>query len=515
MTQEDEHDEILFNQGERLMNRREFMAFTIASGAQFSLSGCLSYAPQKQRRRPNILIIVTDDQGYADLSAYSHSARDIATPNMDRIAKDGVLFKQAYASSPVCSPSRAGWNTGCYQQRWDQQASWLPGLPKDVKTIAEYLKEAGYATGKIGKNDFGTNFHKTDVREYPLNHGYDEFLGFSSHAHDFFLLSEDIEKRTPDPYGHSAALGTLFHNRSKKSFEKGYTTEIFTDAAIDFMQRQKDNTFFLTVSYNSVHHLIHEVPDRYLKKFGVKRIDNYKPETMGTYSKYYDTYNQLGAISDEDMRKYYLANLNCMDDNIGRLLEAMNKLGIADNTLVIFFADNGGSPLTGANNRPLRGSKYRLYEGGIRIPFMVRWPGHMPKGKLYKHPVSALDVLPACLEAAGIAPPSEKAIDGKSFLGAVKAGKPCETSQKPMFWRFEGDWAVRHGDWKLVKTADFTWRKPTSQILQGPREPDRPMLFNLKNDPAEQHDVFDQHRQVVQRLSLLFEQWQNQMRTGK
>lgn len=485
------------------------MTMMLATGAQFSLAGCLANTIQRLSKKPNILIIIADDQGYADLSAYSHSAGDIHTPNMDRIAADGILCTQAYVSAPVCSPSRAGWNTGCYQQRWDKAASWNPGLPKNVKSIAEYFKQAGYATGKIGKSDFGKNYHRMDVREYPLNHGYDEFLGFSSHAHDFFLLSEDIEKRTPDPHGSSAALGTLFHNNSRKSFEKGYTTEIFTEAAIDFIQWHKNDPFLLTVSYNSVHHLIHEVPDRYLKKYGVKKIPNYNPETMGKYSKYYNTYNKLNPITDEQMRKYYLANLNCMDDNIGQLLDTVEQLNLVDDTLVLFFADNGGSPLTGANNRPLRGSKYLLFEGGIRVPFMMRWPAYLAKGKTYHHCISTLDILPTCLEVAGIATP--KNIDGQSLLAAIKADTPSPASKRPLFWQFQKQWAVRDGHWKLVKTNDRSGRQPTSQILQGrPATSDRPRLFNLKEDLAEQHDVYEQHPEVVERLTQLFENWQKQ-----
>ncbi len=466
-------------------------------------------------KRPNIVVIITDDQGYADLSAYSHHMPDISTPNMDRIADGGVLFTQGYVSAPVCSPSRAGWNTGRYQQMWDANASWNPGLPAGVKTLAEYLKEAGYKTGKVGKSDYGKGYHSMNTREYPLNHGFDEFLGFSSHAHDFFLLSEDIEKRTPDPHGGSAALGTLFHNRGKKSFENGYTTDIFTDTAIDFIKRHKNENFFLTVSYNSVHHLIHEVPKKYLDRFGVKQIDNYQPETMGKYRAYYNKYNQTGTISDADMRKYYLANLNCLDDNIGRLLDSMEQLGIDDDTLVICFADNGGSPLTGANNRPLRGSKYRVFEGGIRVPFIVKWPGRLGKSKVYEHRVSTLDILPSCLEAAGVKVTADANLDGQSFLDAVKRDVPSATSKKPMYWQFQKYWAVRDGDWKLVNSDDYASRKPTSQILQGPLAKGRPMLFNLKDDPAEQTDLYEQNPQIAKRLRGLYDKWHNSWKDAK
>ncbi|MFW6161603.1 MAG: sulfatase, partial [Planctomycetota bacterium] len=459
------------------------------------------------QRRPNILILITDDQGYADLGAYDHAAEDIQTPNLDRIARDGLLCTQAYVSAPVCSPSRAGWNTGRYQQRWDPHASWGPGLPDHVRTLTEHLQAAGYATGKVGKNDYGTGYHRQDVREYPLHHGCDEFLGFSSHAHDYFLLSEEVAKATPDPHGHSAALGPLFLNHTRKSYPEGYTTEIFTNAAIDFIRRHRDHPFCLVLSYNSVHHLIHEVPDRYLRKHGVEAIPLYDPATMGRYGAYYNTYNQLDPISDRDMRRYYLANLHCLDDGVGRVLEALEELGLAEDTLIVYFADNGGSPLTGADNRPLRGSKYILFEGGIRVACAVRWPSRLPKGVVYPHRISTLDILPTCLEAAGVEPPADADLDGASFLGAMAGGEPAPSGQRPMCWQFQDQWAVRDGDWKLAKTHDYTSRQPTSQIVQGPEPGTGPALYRLAADPAEQRDVAEAHPEVVARLEAIYRAW--------
>jgi len=487
------------------MKRRTFLK-AMAAG---TLAGPALARAAVGARRPNIVILVTDDQGYADLSAYPHAAKDVHTPHMDRIAKEGVLLTQGYVSAPVCSPSRAGWNTGLYQQRWGHW-SWGAPLPATARTLAERLKAVGYVTGKVGKSDFGTHYHSLDVREYPLNHGYDEFLGFSSHAHDYWLLSEEIEKKTPDPHGGSAALGPLFENRGRKEYDQGYLTTILTDAAVDFLKRHRDDTFLLTVAYNSVHHLIHEVPDEYLKKHGVKPIPNYDPDAMGKYKAYYNTYNKLGPITDDQMRRYYLANLECLDDHVARILDTMDALGLADDTLVIFFADNGGSPLTGANNQPLRGSKYILFEGGIRVPFAFRWPGKLPRGKTYPHRVSTLDILPTCLDAAGV--PVPDGLDGASFLDAVCAGRPAPSSQRPMVWAFGKHWAVRDGDWKLCHTSDYTGRRPTSRILKGPGKGAKARLFNLATDPAEQKDVSGAYPEVVGRLTRVYKQWQSEMK---
>uniref|UniRef100_UPI004047422B sulfatase family protein n=1 Tax=Mariniflexile sp. TaxID=1979402 RepID=UPI004047422B len=298
----------------------------------FGLFSCKNNAQSvKKDKTPNILLIVVDDQGYADFEPFKNHDPVITNPNMTKLANSGMIFTEAYTTAPVCSPSRVGMLTGKNQIRWDKNASWGPGLPDSVKTIAEYLKEAGYATARIGKNDLGKNFHKYDVREYPLKHGYDEFLGFSAHAHDYWLLSQEIKDRTPDPDGTSAVLGPLMHNNGVKSYKDGYLTDILTDEAIQYIQKSKNKPFFLTLAYNSVHHLIHEVPQKYLDKYHVKPIPNYDPDSLmafekhpvGSYSAYYDKYSRLGAIQDEDLRKYYLANLNCLDDNIGRVLHGI------------------------------------------------------------------------------------------------------------------------------------------------------------------------------------------------
>jgi arylsulfatase A-like enzyme len=478
-----------------------------------ALAGLGSTLAAPAAARPNILVIVTDDQGYADLGAYPHSAADISTPSMDRIAAGGVLFTRAYVTAPVCSPSRAGWNTGCYQQRWDPEMGWGPGLPENVKTVAEYFKAAGYATGKVGKNHYGRGHLRQDVREYPLNHGYDEFLGFSSAHHDYFLLSDEIERQTPDRGGrHADGVGPLFENRGSRSFESGYTTEIFTDWAIRFLEKHRRRPFLLNVSYNSIHHLVHEAPRKYLDKFGVKPIPNYDPRTMGKYFDYYEKYALLGAITDREMRGYYLANLNCLDDNIGRLLDALERLGLAANTLVVFFSDNGGAPEGGGNNRPLRGSKYTVFEGGIRVPFAMRWPKALPAGKTYPYRASTLDLLPTCLEAAGIPAGESARLDGESYLQAVRSGKPSPTGNRPLFWAFRDRWAVIDGDWKLMQNPRAP-ANPTSQVLTaGDSASQNPALFNLRTDAAEQRDLSKQHPDIAGRLKRLHDEWRGEMR---
>lgn len=462
-----------------------------------------------EQSKPNVLIIVTDDQGYADLSAYEHHAQDVHTPNMDRLAARGVLFTDAYVTAPVCSPSRAGWNTGMHQVRWDPKSSFKCGHPESVPNIAEIMKAKGYATARFGKNDYGKGMHKQDVREYPLNHGYDEFLGFSAHGHDSFLLSKAIEKQTPDPKGHSATVGPLMHNRGVREFKDGYLTEIFTDAAIDFVKQKRQEPFFVTLSYNSVHHLIHQAPKRYLDKYGVKEIPNYDPKTDGKYADWFKKYITLGEISDEEMRKYYLANLNCLDENIGRVLDALDEFELADNTVVIFFSDNGGAPTTGARNLPLAGSKFTLWEGGIRVPFILSRPGDPHAGSTWNRPISTLDILPTCLEAAGIEIP--EGIDGRPIPQST-AGT---SEPRNLFWRWGKSYAVRSGDWKLLHNGGKMNRKPTAGIVNRTGLLKGTRLFNLREDVAESQDLASEHPEVVQRLRKLYADWSKEVAGGK
>ena len=485
---------------------------------------------------PNILIIVTDDQGYADLSAFEHHAEDVHTPNMDRLAARGVLFTSAYAPAAVCSPSRAGWNTGRHQVRWDPKSSFNCGLPEGTPTLAQMLKDHGYATAKIGKNDFGgSSLHRRDVYEYPLSHGYDEFLGFSAHGHDFFLLSKEIQNRTPDPAGHSAVVGPLMHNRGTKEFKDSYLTEIFTDAAIEFLKRHSDGNakrqrgtnlestiskslasghedhakpFYLTLSYNSVHHLIHQSPKRYLDKFGVKEIPNYDPDKDGRYADWFKRFITLSEISDEEMRRYYLANLNCLDDNVGRVLDALDEFGLAGNTVVIFFSDNGGPPTNGAWNLPLAGSKFTLWEGGIRVPFIISRPGDSHVGEIWNQPISTLDVVPTCLEAAGIKLP--EILDGQPIPKSANAFK----EPRNLFWRWNNSFAVRSGEWKLLHNGGRSGRKPTSGIINRTELLKGTRLFDLREDPGESRDLADEHPEVVQRLKMLYAQWSQQVAGG-
>lgn len=485
----------------------QLLKFILIAILLVNIAGC-SQTKTNESEKPNIILIVVDDLGYADFEPFENHDSQISTPNMTRLADAGTIFTQAYVSAPVCSPSRAGLMTGKNQFRWDEKAAWQPGLPEETKTIAEYLKEAGYATARIGKADFGKNYHNFDVREYPLNHGYEYFIGFSAHAHDYWLLSDEMAKRTPDPKGTSAHLGPLMENRGFKSYDDRYITEIFTDEAIIYLETEKDKPFFLTLSYNSVHHVIHEVPQKYLDKYEVAPIHNYEPDSMetfqkrkpGSYSAYYEKYTRLGAINDEDMRKYYLANLNCLDDNIGRVLDVLKTEGLDKNTLVVFVSDNGGSPLTGAKNAPLSAGKYSLWEGGIRVPMAISWPGKVEAGKVQNEYVSALDILPTITEAAGITL-TDNTIDGKSLLAV-------NDNNRLLVWKWGNTWAARKGNWKLTNTNEGWGKGRPSKMYIKPISNDLSLkLFNLKNDPGERNNLAEEMPKKVEQLKTEFDNW--------
>jgi arylsulfatase A-like enzyme len=219
-------------------------------------------------------------------------------------------------------------------------------------------------------------------------------------------------------------------------------------------------------------------------------------------------------ISDEEMRRYYLANLNCLDDNIGRLLDVLEDLKLVENTLIIFISDNGGEPLTGANNRPLCGSKYTMHEGGIRVPFIISWPKNLPQGIVYEHRVSALDIVPTCIEAAGIKTIDPRHFDGANMIKSIQKNIPTKAAKNPLYFKFGKHWAIIDDKWKLVYTDDYNpLKRPiTSQILLGNHN-NRIALFDLENDPAERFNLIDLETHIARDLKEKFEKWLDSMRS--
>jgi arylsulfatase A-like enzyme len=423
-----------------------------------------------QRTRPNIVVIVSDDMGYADIGV--HGSHDIPTPNIDALARSGTRFTDAYVSGPYCSPTRAGLMTGRYPQRFgyefnlDHPPKHLGlGLPLDQKTIADYFKAAGYRTAIFGKwhLGFGDAYH-------PMSRGFDEFFGFLGADHS---------------YTETGASGVNPLMEGKKIvMESTYLTDAVADHAVDFIRRWKSQPFFVYIAFNAVHTPM-QAPDKYLDRFS--QIQN-------------------------PQRRTYAAMLSAMDDAIGRTLAELTAQGLDENTLVIFFNDNGGptmpgTTINGSSNFPLRGSKRQTYEGGIRVAFFIRWKGRLPNGKTSSLPIIQLDVLPTALYAAGLKMPPQASVDGVNlvpYLTGKKKGGPHDT----LYWRLGQNMAVRKGDWKLVKTGETPLRNLENYV---PYDLSGAELYNLATDIGEKSNLAARFPEKVKELSDAWQQWNHEL----
>jgi arylsulfatase A-like enzyme len=405
-------------------------------------------------RKPNIVVIVADDLGYADLGC--QGCKDVPTPHIDSLAKNGVRCTNGYVSCPVCSPTRAGLMTGRYQQRFGHEFNPGPaqsadpkfGLPLTEKTMADRLKALGYATGAFGKWHLGYR-----PEYHPLKRGFDEFFGFLGGAHRYL-----------DPLGDKA--NPLLRGTEPVD-DRTYTTEAFAREAVRFIDKNRDRPFFLYLPFNAVHNP-QEATAKYLSRFK--------------------------GIKDEKRHKF-AAMLSAMDDAVGQVLGKLRDAKLEEQTLLFFFSDNGGpTAATSSRNDPLSGHKGQVYEGGIRIPFLVQWKGQLPAGTTYDQPVIQLDILPTALIAAGGFIVPDWKLDGVNLLPYLKGDKAGPPHDR-LFWRFGERWAVRMGDWKL------------RQELQEKA----PKLFNLDRDIAESKDLAAEHSDEVKRLQAAYDAWNAQL----
>lgn len=413
-------------------------------------------AAGEEARKPNIVILLADDLGYADLGF--QGCKDIPTPRLDRLAAAGVRCTAGYVSGPYCSPTRAGLLTGRYQQRFGHEFNpgegdnETLGLPTSETTIADRLKGAGYATGLVGKWHLGgaKKFH-------PLRRGFSEFFGFLGGAHPYV-----------------PGEGAPIYRDEQVVTEKEYLTDAFGREAVAFVERHKQEPFFLYLAFNAVHTPM-QANDARLQKFA--------------------------AITDPN-RRTYAAMLAAMDDNIGRVLDKIHDAGLDNDTLIFFFSDNGGPTMQGttinaSSNVPLRGSKRTTLEGGVRVPFVVKWTGKLPAGKVYDQPLIQLDVQPTALAAAGVNVQADWRLDGVDLLPYLTGAKPGSPHDK-LYWRFGEQMAMRHGDWKLVRydaTADGQ-----SGVTQ-------PRLYNLAADIGETRDLASSEPARLDELQAIWDRW--------
>ncbi len=392
---------------------------------------------------PNIVLIVADDLGYADVRFTPQHPQEIETPHLAALAKESVICRQGYVSGHVCSPTRAGLMTGRYQQRLGLYTGGEAGsgLPKNEKIFPQFLSQAGYATCQLGK------WHLGPTPEWsPALRGFDEVFGFLGRgAHDYFQLNDpdDPIYRGTDPVQ-----------------ESGYLTDRLGEEAVSFVERNKSKPFFLYLAFNAVHAPL-QAPADEIAKFNTGNSDR----------------NTLLAMGKR------------MDDAIGNLVATLKREGEWENTLLFLISDNGGPLAQSADNSPLRGGKHQDYEGGIRVPFLVCWPSQLTPGET-QAVVSSLDILPMSLAAAGIAPPDDKPLDGINLLPVLR--RDIKPAPRDLFWCAGGNeswWAVRSGDWKIVA------------------EKGRIALFDLSQDISEAHDLAAKMPEKLAKLVTLHDQW--------
>ncbi len=482
--------------------------------------------PNKETVKPNVVVIMVDDLGYADLGFLPCAPTDVktvGTPFMDNIAKKGTYFTNAYATAPICSPSRAGFITGKYQQRWGNYWYNEGGLPADQKTIPQALKELGYATKKIGK----THLNGGPV-EYPTDHGFDEFLGFMHHTWDYIRLSEkDVEayRRKGVEYLGNQIIGPLLKDKEKKkiSYENSFTTEVFADEAIEYIKRDwGDQPFYLQLEFNAVHQPTYVVPEHYAKQFEIPYVP-FDREAEEWGFPYWEPSKESHQDFHEDWghmrktypygRKAYLAQLKALDDNIGRIYKALEAQNILENTLIVFLSDNGGTINTFSNKAPSNGYKYTFGEGGIRIPVIVSWPTKLPVSQQREKLVSTMDIFPTVMELVEGDTPD---VDGKSLVHVIN--DPSSKTHESICWSKGKDdtWVVRQGDWKLISSkgwvhSDFRLENGLCVKAEDYIYPEGIKLFNLKEDIGESKDLSAKYPDKVKALKGIYKKWSSEM----
>jgi len=459
------------------MNRRSFIRIMGITGAGCALSGCSSLSTKESSKLPNIIVIFTDDHGFADLGIQGQ-LRDVKTPNIDQLARDGVKMTSGYITAPQCIPSRAGLLTGRYQQRFGLDANGSIPLPLTETIIPQRLKKAGYVTGMTGKWHLEPNPASKDwiAENIPEPKGkkskrpgipFSKKLPYMSSERGF----DDCFQGAMNSYW---ASYDLKGNTIKKKFirDKRFRLDVQSDAAVTFIERNHAKPFFFYLAYFGPHIPL-QATEKYLSRFPGKM-----PER----------------------RRHCLAMLSAIDDGVGRIKETLSKYSIDENTLIFFISDNG-APLKihkedkpipsrtgvwdGSLNDPYVGEKGMLSEGGIRVPFIASWPNGLPKGVVYDKPVSSLDVAATSVALAGLKPAKE--LDGVNIIPYLN--NKTEDPHKALYWRFWDQSAIRMGNWKFLKAGH------------------REFLFNVETDAHETKNLITEYPDKGRIMKEKLENW--------
>lgn len=414
-------------------------------------------------QNPNIIVIIADDLGYADVGF--NGCKDIPTPNIDRIANNGVKFTNGYVTFSVCGPSRAGLLTGRYPQRfgYERNPQYRPhnpnmGLPKTESTLAETLKKVGYTSGIVGKWHQGA-----DISNHPLNRGFDEFFGHLGGGHQYFPEDLTIKDSYATENDEGKSYKTwILRNHEPIQTEK-YLTDEFSDEAVNFIEKNQKKPFFLYLAYNAPHSPL-QATQEYLDRF--PNIENKK-------------------------RKTYAAMVSAVDDGVGRLLDKLESLHLDKKTLVYFLSDNGGpEKVNASDNGVLREGKSSIYEGGYRVPFAMQWKGTVPFG-VYDNPISSLDIFATIATLSNSPIMKDKPLDGVNlipYLTSKNKGLPHETIYLRKFDYKE--YSVRHKNLKLVLKKEGI-----------------PQLYNLSKDDGEQNDIAKDFPKELAKIDAIRKKW--------
>lgn len=455
----------------------------------FIIQGCNSQktvtSVNQKSEKPNVIVIMTDDMGYNDVGFNGSTV--IPTPNIDRIANNGIKFTNGYTSYAVCGPSRAGFMTGRYGQRFGfernpQYRADDPnmGLPKSEKTIAEHLKTVGYTSGIIGKWHLGTH-----ISNHPLNRGFDEFFGHLGGGHsylpenlvlkDSYFSGDEVMIPSEEDGGKFRKVGAetaSYRTWILRNYEpvktKKYLTEEFSDEAVNFVERNKDEPFFLFLSFNAPHAPM-EATQKYLDRFS--NIENKK-------------------------RKTYSAMVSAVDDGVGQVLDKLKELKLEENTIVVFLSDNGGpESKNGSDNGILREGKGSIYEGGFRVPFAMQWKGELKK-RVYNYPVSSLDILATISDLSNVEIAEDKLLDGVNLIPYLKGDENGIPHQNIYIRKYDSKlYSVRDGNLKLVV-------KNSGNVKE---------LYNLDTDISESNNIALSHEKDVERLSKILNEWESEL----
>lgn len=451
------------------LSRRAFIAGS---------AGLLATAASKTahaQRKPNIVFFYSDDQSYGDLGCFGSGI--IKTPNIDRIAREGMRLTMHYAGSPICTPARSALLTGRYPQRnglyenirnnmvnykhvYNEMEyvfgpEMTQGLDLREHTFADLLQDAGYRTGIVGKWDSGRAH-----RFLPLQRGFDFFYGFCNTGIDY--------------YTHERYYVPSMYRGNDRIKEDGYATELFGREAVRFVEESADRPFMLYVPFNAPH-----------------GASNFEVKGAQAPDKYVEMY---ADVENERDRRYF-ASITAMDDAIGQVMDTLDARGLTDNTIVIFTTDHGLRP-----NEPFRGRKSKMHEGGIRTPLAIRWPDRIDPGTESDAMCCTMDWLPTFLEAAGAKPPADLHLDGKSLMPVLE-GK-SDVHHDTLFWELRGKRAVRQGKWKWVLELKEDWVVP---------EDAKGELFDLEADPLEKSDLSGTHPEIRGRIVAAWEDWIREM----